>query len=199
MRTLQKLRLLMIGISLSVFALDANADAGVPMLFVTFPAMLLALIPIVFVETLVLARLMKRSRISLVKSAAVANMVSTIVGIPLTWIALVLLEFLTGGGAGHGLRSPLEKFLAVTWEAPWLLPYDSQLYWMVPTASLSLLVPFFFASYFIEAPIVARYQCDVPRALVRFAVFRANVASYIGLTVFNIGWLVWSVMHAPRP
>jgi hypothetical protein len=166
-------------------------------LFVTFPAMVLALIPIVLLESFVLSRVLKRNAASLVTSATTANVVSTIIGIPLTWVALVLLQWGTGGDTFHQFPRPLENFLAVTWQAPWLLPYEDQLYWMVPVASLFLLVPFFFASYFIEAPIVSRFQRQIPKAQVRAAVFRANVASYAGLAVFNLAWLAWALAHTP--
>lgn len=199
MRRFHKLRLLMLGISISMLATDASADAGVPMLFVTFPAMLLALVPIVLLEIIVLGRVMGRSAASFVKSAAIANVVSTIVGIPLTWLVLVLLEWMTGGSAAYGLRTTMQKFLAVTWQAPWLIPYErQQLSWMIPAASLFLLVPFFFTSYLIEAPIVAHIKRDLPRTQMRAAVFRANVASYAGLAIVNVWWLVWALNYAPR-
>jgi uncharacterized membrane protein (DUF485 family) len=69
---------------------------------------------------------------------------------------------------------------------------------MIPTASLVLLVPFFFASYLIEAPIVAHFETKFPAAKVKAAVFRANIASYLGLAAFNMAWLVWSIEHGPR-
>jgi len=198
MQKIRVARLLATTASMSLFTGTASADAGVPMLFVTFPAMVVALIPVVLLETVVLARTLKTRAAPLAKSAAIANVVSTIVGIPLTWVALVILELVTDGGSAYGLTTPLQKFLAVTWQAPWLIPYERELYWMVPAASLVLLVPFFFASYFIEVPIVARFEKRFPAPQVRAAVFRANIASYMGLAIFNVVWLMWSIEHAPR-
>jgi uncharacterized protein YybS (DUF2232 family) len=51
---------------------------------------------------------------------------------------------------------------------------------MIPTASLVLLIPIFFVSYLIEAPIVARFTTKYPATQVRASVFRANMASYLG-------------------
>jgi hypothetical protein len=198
MRRFNRMRLLMLGISAGMFATDSSADAGVPMLFVTFPSMLLALVPIVLVEAVVLGWTMGRKAASFLKAATIANVASTVAGIPLTWLVLVLLEWITGGGSAYGLGTPLQKFLAVTWQAPWLLPYERQLYWMIPAASLFLPVPFFFTSYLIEAPIVARIKRELPAAQVRAAVFRANLASYTGLVAFNVWWLVWALHHAPK-
>lgn len=197
MELLHKARYWALGISIALFAGSARADVGVPMLFVTFPAMVLALIPVVLVESFALGRLLKRNIASQLASAVTANIVSTILGIPMTWIALVFLQWATGGSTAHGLTGPLHMFLAVTWQAPWLIPYEDQLYWMIPAASLFLLVPFFFVSYFIEAPIVARFQQQIPTGQVRAAVFRANIASYACLAAFNIAWLIWALAHGP--
>lgn len=176
----------------------ANADAGVPMLFVTFPAMLIALIPIIVVETFVLGRLVRARVLSAIKPVAIANVVSTVVGIPIAWFVLVFLELLTGGGSAYGLATPTQRFLAVTWQAPWLDPYGQDLSWMIPTASLVLLVPFFFVSYWIEALIVSSMMKSFPEKQVRKAVFAANLSSYALLATFNIAWLVCWGIHPPK-
>jgi hypothetical protein len=62
----------------------------------------------------------------------------------------------TGGGSAHGLRTLSAKLLAVTWQSPWLIPYEDDLVWMVPAAALCLLVPFFFASVYIEYQVARR-------------------------------------------
>ncbi len=175
----------------------ARADAGVPMLFLTLPAMLIALIPIIVVEAIVLGRRLGSSTVSRLKSVAIANMASTVVGLPLTWAALVALQLVTGGGASYGLATPAQKLLAVTWQAPWLIPYEKDLYWMLPAASIVLLVPFFFTSYFVEAPIVTRLEAAYARAQVRAAVLRANIYSYSLLALFTLGWLLWALQHGP--
>jgi len=190
-------RLLSTGIFMFGFADIARADAGVPMLFLTLPGMLVALIPIIAVESIVVGRVLGTSVAPRIKSVAIANVVSTVVGIPLTWVALVVLQMVTGGSSAHGLASPTQKLLAVTWQAPWLIPYEGDLYWMVPTASLVLLVPFFITSYLIEAPIVARIESANRITQVRSAVFRANLCSYLFLALFNFGWLAWAVLHGP--
>jgi hypothetical protein len=101
----------------------------------------------------------------------------------------------TGGGSAHGIATPAEKLLAVTWQAPWLMPYEGELYWMMPTASLVLLAPFFFASYVIEAHVISRYECQYPITRLRPAVFRANLLSYVLLAIANLAWLMWSLRH----
>lgn len=190
--------LVSIGASMLLFSGVANADAGVPMLFLTFPAMIIALVPIIAVESIIVGHLLGTSAISKAKSVAIANVASTVIGLPITWVALVVLQLVSGGGSAYGLVTPVQKLLAVTWQAPWLIPYNGDLYWMVPAASLFLLVPFFFASYFVEALIVVNLNDELPRVQVRSAIFRANIVSYLLLALFAFGWLILSVLHGPR-
>lgn len=164
----------------------AYANAGLPMLVVTLPAMLVGLIPIVIVETVVLV---SRLRSSVAKTAALtaaANVLTTIVGVPATWALLALLQMVTGGGSAYGIDTPLQKMLAVTWQAPWLIPYEADLGWMIPAAMLVLLVPFFFASWAIEAAIVSLRFRPFWGPSIRAAVWRANVVSYALLSLYPL-------------
>jgi hypothetical protein len=167
------------------------------MLFLTLPAMLIALVPIIVVEAIVIGRLLGSSAVSRAKSVAISNVASTVVGLPLTWAVLVALQLVSGGGSSYGITTPTQKFLAVTWQAPWLIPYESDLYWMLPAASLVLLIPFFFTSYFVEAPIVSRLEPAYSRTHVRSAVLRANLFSYLLLAAITLVWLFWSIQHGP--
>jgi len=152
----------------------ANADTGVPIIFVTLPAMVIALVPIVIIEAYVMARHLKLSFKRILKAAIWGNILSTIAGIPIAWGILVAIEIFTGGD----LNSPIRKFLAVTLQAPWPIPYESYLYWMISAAKLVLLVPFFFVSWWIENKVEKRILKDVQRAQLNIAVRNANLASY---------------------
>ncbi len=188
---------------LLALAVPARADAGIPMLAVTWPAMLVALLPIIAIEALVLKSRLKLSLQVTAKAAALANVVSTVAGIPVTWLILAVLEFLfTRGGTAFGLATPLRRFLSVTIQAPWLVPYGpSEMRWMVPTAALALIPPFFLASWLLETLIVSaslrKRNLDLwkphdPRArsrVLRSSVFRANIASYAMLAIAILVWL----------
>lgn len=167
------------------------------MIALTLPAMVVALIPVIAIEAVMLGRALQTSVISRLKSVSIANAASTIVGVPFTWFGLAGLQGLTGGSVGYGIETPVKKLLAVTWQSPWLLPYEGEMHWMAPTASLVLLLPFFFASYVIEANVIGRLEPQHDVARLRPAVFRANLLSYFLLAVANLGWLLWSVFHSP--
>jgi hypothetical protein len=167
-----------------------GADIGVPMLFVTFPAMVAALVPIIWIEAHYgLRRLGLTYRQALGVSAA-ANAASTVIGLPVTWLVLVGVQLLTGGGNAYGLRTLPDKLLAVTWQSPWLIPYEEELVWMMPAATLCLLVPFFFASAFVEYQVARRMLSMQARDRVLAAVWRANLLSYGLLAAVTTGWLI---------
>jgi len=163
------------------------------MIFITLPMLIIGLIPIILAETFILMRVISVSFKCGIKISAIMNAVSTVIGIPITWGSLVLIQMITGGGSAYGLQTPLQKFLAVTWQAPWLIPYESDLYWMVPAASLVLLIPFFFASYLIESLILRRILKQIDKALVNRGVFIANLYSYSILFILAFFWLAASI------
>jgi len=153
------------------------------MLFVTLPPMVVALAPIIFTEALLALPYLKLPYRKLLKYFAIANLVSTFAGIPVVWLLLVVLQLITGGGSAHGLESPVTRLLAVTWQAPWLIPYESDLNWMIPAATLVLLVPFFFVSWWIEYLVVYSYLPGEDKRLVSKSVRNANFISYSALAL----------------
>ncbi|PWK52903.1 hypothetical protein [Pleionea mediterranea] len=123
----------------------AKANAGVPMLFLAMPAYLISLVPIIAIEATYISKSLELSLGQSLKTVSISNVVSTIIGVPLNWFLLVLVQMVTGGGSAYGTDSFMGKVLAVTWQAPWLIPYEKDLNWMIPIADLVLLIPFFFA------------------------------------------------------
>ncbi len=167
----------------------AHADAGVPMLAVVWPASWILLFPVILLEAAVGRRVLRVSWKQALVVAAKANALSTLVGLPLTWLGLVILEMFVSGRA-FGLDIPGRRILAVTVQSPWLLPYEHDLYWMIPAAAAALCVPFFFMSVAVEY-LVARYSVppEQRRAVGAWA-WLANLASY------GLIWLWLGVVYA---
>jgi hypothetical protein len=163
-----------------------HANIGVPMIFVTLPTMGIALLPIIAIEALLAIPNLKLPYRKLLKCFFIANLVSTFVGIPVAWFLLVVLQIVTGGGSAYGLASPATRLLAVTWQAPWLIPYESDLNWMIPAATLVLFVPFFFASWWVEYLVVKRVLSCEDGRLVRRVVRNVNFLSYSGLAIYVV-------------
>ena len=183
----------------------AHADIGVPMIFATLPAMLVALVPIIVVEGVILGKRLGLRFAQIVWPSALANIVSTIVGMPITWGILFVFEAVTSG-PGSRLPWTIQKILYATIWSAWLPPEGPSLYWIGPAATLSLMVPFFLASWLLESEVLWRTllragSVPAPGLLprVRAAALRANAASYAGLALFVLAWLVTSVLgHRPH-
>lgn len=159
------------------------ANAGVPMLGVTWGMAWFTLIPVVFIESLVaLKSLGIGFRRSLVVTGS-ANIASTLVGIPLTWIALAVLQGVLGGGRWMPVGTPWQKILAVSSQPAWLAPYEHELGWMIPGAALILCIPFYFASVFIEYLVICRMVTCQRRQVMRFC-WLANLATYSLIAIF---------------
>jgi hypothetical protein len=162
------------------------ANIGVPMVCMTVPTMLIALFPIAFVESLVLRRYLPISTKQAFWNVVSANLVSTFVGIPLTWLPLVAVQLMIGGGRAWGMETTQQRIEAVTLQAPWLIPYSDHLAWMIPVASLVLMVPFYFGSVFVEYLVLSGRWVEIDRRRLLRAVALANVVSYCGLAAYYV-------------
>lgn len=158
------------------------ANTGLPMVAVYLPPAWLGLIPIIAIEAaLGVWRFGVPPRRAFL-AQAVANCLSTLVGLPLAWMVLALMELFLFGTA-LGLDSPLRRLYAVTVQSPWLIPYERDLWWMIPASAIVLTVPFYAMSVLVEYRVVRRLVRDLPQPLVRSWVVRANVVSYALLLV----------------
>ncbi len=174
----------------------AHANAGVPMLFLAMPAFAIALLPIIIVEVLYLSKTLNLSMGHSAKTVTISNFASTIVGVPLTWFLLVLIQMVTGGGSAYGVDTTLGKILAVTWQAPWLIPYEEELAWMIPIAGVVLLIPFFFASWWSEYFVTKHLLPECSPENIRIKVRNANLITYSLLTLWPIGMLVFDYISS---
>ena len=181
----------------------ALANAGLPMLAVVWPLSLPAFIPVVAVESWVVHRALHIPWRDALEQMAKANFFSTVIGIPLAWIASVALEFsaaflvinLTDSESypPHGVGEVGRIILS----APWLGSFQEGGHWIVPVATTVLLLPFFFVSFWTEAWFVARSLCPVAPEKARRALWRANLFSYSGLFLACIVWLLYGLIgHA---
>jgi hypothetical protein len=180
------------------------ADAGLPMIALTFPAMVILLIPVIVVEALLCRRWLRLSTWQALKSNAVANSASTVVGIPVAWVVMLFVQNGLAGvvsttQAAHNWNGPLANVIVVVVNSAWLGPIEGS-NWAIPMATLVLLIPFFFASYGIEY-FVVRSMVGAPEGgpanlayrRVRIAVRNANLITYGAMFVFTSIWLLASL------
>jgi hypothetical protein len=160
-------------------------DIGLPMIAVYWPPAWLAFVPVVLIEAFVGLRILRLGFTRIVVASAVTNLFSTLLGIPLTWFALALIELLAFGSA-RGFESPLQKLYAVTVQSPWLMPYSEQSPWIVPVAAAVLSIPMYVMSALSEYIIARFFFRSVPRKKVFRWQLVGNACSY----VFLIGLFV---------
>ncbi|MBI4271066.1 MAG: hypothetical protein HY615_12080 [Candidatus Rokubacteria bacterium] len=170
------------------------ADAGVPMIVLVWPAAWALLAPIVLLEAEIARRRLALTYRRGVQVTAIVNIVSMLVGIPVTWGVLVVVELVATGGRALGLGTLARRIAAVTVQSPWLIPYEADLGWMIPVAALVLCVPFFFMSVFVEAFIARRLLASHAPAHVRSWSWRANLASYGAIVALGAAGLLYSTL-----
>jgi hypothetical protein len=159
---------------------------GVPMAALFLPPMWAAIVPIIILESFIVYRFVGARFGRTLAAVGAANIVSTIVGVPIAWFILAIGEMLCCGGA-LGLSTPLTRIYAVTVQAPWLIPYESDLGWMIPVALVTLGSVFAALSVVVETAIASRIL-RIPLPTMWRAMAWANVASYLLL-----GILAWAV------
>jgi len=169
------------------------ANAGLPMVMVFLPPAWFALVPIIVIESAWGAWRLKLPVGRALAAQSVANCVSTLIGIPVTWLALVLIEFVLLEGAVRVVPESLLSALTPIVGAAWLGPGAEEKLWMTALAITVLTAAFYLMSVSIEGFIIARFFRDVPRKLIRSWSFKANAISYALLLALIL--LAWSMPH----
>jgi hypothetical protein len=175
-------------IGLLIVPAMVQANAGLPMIILIMPALGFSLIPIILIEAFYLRRRLSLSTASALKTTTLANLVSTLVGVPLTWLILVSVQMLLGGGGAFGLDTVWDKLLSVTLQSGWLIPYQSEMHWMIPAAGLFLLLPFFLASWWSEYLVSRWLLKTAPCNELKTSVRNANLITYTLLALWPIGY-----------
>jgi hypothetical protein len=183
------------------------ADMGIPMIFITLPAMAVLLIPVIVVEGLLCKKWLGLQTWQAIKSNAVSNLASTIIGVPVAWAVMLAIEFGTMGLVDKSRtiqdwHSPIANVIFFLLSSAWLGPPERKDVWVVPAATLVLLIPFFFASYWIEYWVV-RGMVGMPDGeppnlaypRVRVAVRNANLVTYGAMFLATSVWLGMSLPH----
>lgn len=183
------------------------ADAGIPMIFLTLPAMVMLLIPVIVIEGLLCKKWLELTTWQAMKSNAVSNLASTIVGVPVAWAIMLALEFGTMSVVDksqtiQNWHSPIANVIFFSLSSAWIGPPEGKNAWLIPAATLVLLVPFFFASYGLEY-LVMRFMVGMPDGgppklaypNVRVSVRNANLITYGAMFLATSVWLLLSLRN----
>jgi hypothetical protein len=182
------------------------ADLGLPMIFVEWPLMLCALLPVIGLEGLVIHRSLSLSYRAAFLGVGKANIYSTLVGVPMAWgimflfqlaTSLVMIPLALAQQKWHWtvLNAPIFQAVGFLLSLAWELPLKGQLYWIVPTAATLLLIPCFFVSVRLERRSCLCSWPSVDPAAVWRSVFLANLWSYGFLFLVACAWVLYHLRH----
>ena len=171
-------------------------ESGVSMLSWHMLAILTTLIPIVLIEAYSAKRILGLSIGKAIGPISASNFTSMLVGFPALWALWLSVQLLVGGGASHSLGTWWKKLYAVTVQAPWLVHNGRDLFWMVPTAALVMLVPAFFLSVWSERLVLQWFWKNEDRSRLTKFSFAAHVPSYAMLVFFWCVFGAYSVTHS---
>ena len=177
----------------------ASADAGIPMLAYLWPGFWVALPLVILIETVVATRVLNESWRRALKLSGIANLASTLLGIPMTWLLLLVVQGLTlrlSGVGGRGSHIPRWLDLLLL---PVMAPLGVPLHpaddaaWHVVASAIWLCGMFFLASVWLEARVVS-WRSGISQVDARRWSWRANAASYGIIEAILLALLLWSVV-----
>jgi hypothetical protein len=185
---------------------NAYADAGIPMLPIAYPVVLLFLLPVIAIEAFYLCLRLRLRWWPTVKEVSIVNAVTLVLGYPLAWGIMfgvqLLLDSAHGGVSRLGIEraaNPVLGVLGILGPA-WAWLYPTDLKWPIVVAFVILLAPSFLLSGFVESLVIRHYGMLVfasesatdPTRLSPGGEDRTLVARHIGRAV----WLanVWSYL-----
>ena len=167
-------------------------DVGLPMLAFLWPWAWVLFLPIVVVEAYAARRRLSNSWRQALKLSFLANLCSTALGIPVTWLLLLAIALLGCPLIHIGVPEKIVVILLAPVALAWLPPSVEQHQWWIPFAALVLCIPFFFMSVYIEYLIATHVQKDELRSRLRSWSWLANLASYIPIILSLAIWLAWT-------
>ena len=148
------------------------------MLALHLPAMLILLAPICIIEYFVASRALTMPRRWVANGVLWANLATTLLGIPLTWAAMLGLELATTGAKPQDVDTLPGLLSTIFLQASWLDLPKPGYEWTISAATMVLLVPYFFVSVLFER-LVLRYLWDgPPRSMIDRICWKANSITY---------------------
>ena len=174
---------------LALWPLPVLANIGLPMVAIFLPPAWFALIPIIFIESAYGVWRFRTAAVPTCAAMATGNCISTLIGLPVTWVVLALGQLLLFGWLPEfAMALPLGVLTVVG--APWLGPRAEESPWIVPLATVVLTVPFYAMSVVCEYFVVRRFMPDLSRHALRSWMLGANAASYAFLLLVTLtGWM----------
>jgi hypothetical protein len=179
------------------------ADMIIPAIYGTYPEMLfLGLIPVILIEMLIMWKYLKTSLSDIFYAVSIANFISTIIGIPFSWILLGLFENSLGNEqVGYSRRpSLLDDITTLIWQKESWYSFFNNVSWIAPLAAMLMVLPFYLASCIIEYFIVKRSlsSSEIKPIKLLKGVLLANLGSYAVFTIIALFFILNSINKYDR-
>lgn len=188
------------GLCLAFAASPASANMGIPTIFLTLPAMLIALVPVVAIEAWIIIKRLGVSAGEASLTSTVANLTSTLLGLPVTWFVLLILSCFARPLIRPDLKRLQGRFLTAALEAPLFPPYQQGYKnWMVLAGCLILMVPYFAASYLVENQVAMFILNDANATGVSLSILEGNIITYGMLVAMLAFATLWSFIRSEYP
>ncbi|MGA7885187.1 MAG: hypothetical protein WCA44_05545 [Acidobacteriaceae bacterium] len=163
----------------------AHADAGIPMLPVQYPEILLYILPVILIEAVYLQRQLNTRLRRTMIAVTLVNLVTVALGYPLAWAMYKILDWMFGFPP---VTTPMFYNL---WKVPvwismkmfpaWVGLREGM--WTVLAVWVALLIPSFLLTGLVKAWLVGWYDLLNFKGNTRPAVWMANRYSYFFLSV----------------
>lgn len=182
-----------------LYATTALANAGLPVVVIQGPFLLFLILPVVLLETLILKSYTGLSFSRCCKVVGSANAVSTFIGIPITYALVLFFEYALGM-AGFWIGNVSGQVVAAAGHILFpalLVPFSDELFLpSLAIAGIILMIFFFFVSWKVEFLVATRMLSsdNIPKSKLNSIFMRANIASYLGMTLIWIGYIFVVIM-----
>lgn len=167
----------------------ARADAALPMIFVSVPTMIAALIPVIAIEAWIISRWGGQTFGKALDMSAASNLVSTLVGMPITWVIVSIAEFFFGVSTAY-VSQILQFQTYARWPEyifpAWIMPTDGFDSSRIHMLGLMLLFWFFWGSVFVERRVMRRMAPQTDPSTIDRACWYANIATYVILALVTL-------------
>jgi hypothetical protein len=170
-------------------ATSAWANMGIPMLVLAWPALWLALVPVILFEAFLGRKRFGVSWPDALKVSSIGNLWSTFAGVPIVWAALLAVEMAVGLSANALGADPTWNYILFPFMIAWIGPTENP--WIVYLAFVLLAIPFCWASIWIERKVARKYLPNVPVEHIHSWMLYANVWSYALIVACTVVYPVY--------
>lgn len=175
----------------------AHADAGVTMLPVEYPQLLLYIVPVILIEAFYLHGSLRTPLRRVLIAATGVNLITVALGYPLAWGLYRFLNSLLGLPAGQ-VNVVTHFWWVPIWITAKVMPGWTGLHqsiWPVLVIYVCLLIPGYIMSALVKAGLLTFYDMLKAKENPRPAIWAANRASYVFLAVVGCVLLYRGYLH----